>query len=192
MEISIKISLGISKSYPIYPWISMKHPCYETWSETVRIWQADEPLFYNGVELADEDATLLEYNIAGSRVSNGKWCNMGFLKYGNIGNPKSWHLVILVVISLGFPNGFLVVVVKPMGKTRKFEKHRLVADCWCSPEVPDDCPGGPVIHLGGAPWKSFDLEPVPQCPSGPVPGIFDSWVNDTEYTEMIKEYTVYI
>lgn len=52
-----------------------------------RVAEADEPLFYNGVELADEDATLLEYNI-----------------------------------------------------------------------VPDDCPGGPVIHLGGAPWKSFDLE----------------------------------
>ncbi|CAL1133617.1 unnamed protein product [Cladocopium goreaui] len=57
-----------------------------------RVAEADEPLFYNGVELADEDATLLEYNIAGSRV-------------------------------------------------------------------PDHCPGGPLIHLGGAPWRSFDLEP---------------------------------
>ena len=28
----------------------------------------------------------------------------------------------------------------------------------CLHKVPDDCPGGPVIHLGGAPWRSFDLE----------------------------------
>ncbi|CAK9008170.1 unnamed protein product [Durusdinium trenchii] len=55
--------------------------------------EADEPLVFNGVELDDEDATLLEYNI-----------------------------------------------------------------------VPDDCPGGPVLHLGGAPWRSFDLEC--QLPSG--------------------------
>jgi hypothetical protein len=114
---------------------------------------------------------------------------MGFLKYGNIGNPKSWHLVILVVISWVSP----MVLGSNHGKPQVWNTWRLsVADCWCSLEVPDDCPGGPVIHLGGAPWKSFDLEPVPQCPSGPVPGIFDSWVNDTEYTEMIKEYTVYI
>ena len=77
---------------------------------------------------------------------------------------------------MGFPNGFLVVLVKPMGKPGSFRN----TDWWhqiavrCSHEVPDDCPGGPVIHLGGAPWRSFDLEPVPQCPSGPVPGIFDS------------------
>ena len=53
------------------------------------IWQADEPLFYNGVELADEDATLLEYNIAGSRVSNGKWClPWGSWNIGTSGAPN--------------------------------------------------------------------------------------------------------
>lgn len=44
-------------------------------------------LFFNGVELLDEEATLLEYDV-----------------------------------------------------------------------VPDDCPGGPVVHLGGSPFGSFDLQ----------------------------------
>ena len=149
----------------------MKYPCYETWSETVS--QIPSP----AGNLTGWRAPLLQRCRAGRRrwhpagvqhrrlpSFQRQWCNMrGFLKYGNIGNPKSWHLVI----SLGFPNGFLVVLVKPMGKPGSFRN----TDWWhqiavrCSHEVPDDCPGGPVIHLGGAPWRSFDLEPVPQWPS---------------------------
>ena len=77
------------------------------------IWQADEPLFYNGVELADEDATLLEYNIAGSRVSNGKWCLPWVLEIWEHREPQILTFSDFSGDFMGFPNGFLVVVVKP-------------------------------------------------------------------------------
>ncbi|CAE7751258.1 lgrC, partial [Symbiodinium necroappetens] len=35
------------------------------------LWKAEEPLFFNGVELLDEEATLLEYNIVGPIVHLG-------------------------------------------------------------------------------------------------------------------------
>lgn len=54
-----------------------------------------------------KDATLLEYNVAGS---------------------------------LTFP---------PLAKHNRIR-----------PQVPDDCPGGPVVHMGTCPC-SFDLEPGP-------------------------------
>ena len=40
---------------------------------------------------------------------------------------------------------------------------------FCLHKVPDDCPGGPVIHLGGAPWRSFDLELGTSDFHGPKP-----------------------
>ena len=85
----------------------MKHPCYETWSETVS--QIPSP----AGNLTGWRAPFLQRCRAGRRRCHPAGVQhrrlpsfqrqimlaMGFLKYGNIGNPKSWHLVILVVIS---------------------------------------------------------------------------------------------
>ncbi|CAJ1351065.1 unnamed protein product [Effrenium voratum] len=39
--------------------------------------EANEPLFFNGVELADEDATLLEYNVVPDDCPGGPVVHMG-------------------------------------------------------------------------------------------------------------------